>query len=174
MVEKPEVKPRQSTSRLKFLIPTLCCLNNSRPRKRTQLFCLCTSKPYNHVDSSHKKASWTVLWSLALTLILVLPIKGFNQRLVFAFLPYSFYFLFLLTILLSVTWILLCISDSPHLCIVSKCCHLLLVKCGNFTIAYMINFFKAGGRSLIFPLGDMVASIGYFKVCCMVIMSCQT
>ena len=43
MVENLGFKPRQSASRPKFLSPPLCCLNNGRPKNRTQLFWLCTS-----------------------------------------------------------------------------------------------------------------------------------
>lgn len=91
MVENLGFKPRQSASRSVFLTPPLCCLNNSRPRNRTQLFWPYTNfsgpVPCRHFHYSFIMKRPLQLGSspLVLTPVTALTIKGLNQRLVFTF-----------------------------------------------------------------------------------------
>lgn len=130
--------------------------------------------PCQQSHQSFKKRSLPLGSSpLAPTLILVLAIKRLCQRLDFAFLPCSFYFLFLLFYYLFLES-LLCISGSPSLCI----CQNAVIICSQSTKALMWQLHNGIHDQLLLGAGRKELCHGfldrYFKVWGKVIMSYQT
>lgn len=127
-MEKPGVKHRQSVLRPVFSALRCVVWIIVDPGTDPNSLGPHTSELHNTMQAVYTQYSFITKSPLqpgssplALILILALATKWLNQRLVFAFLSCTFYFLFLLTILLFVQEFLLCVFKSPSLHTESKC-----------------------------------------------------